>query len=97
MTAIAVGPTRPGGISQIPAKTHTKRLTFAAKIKRTVGLEPALYERLLAVADRERRSLSGQIAEFIEDRLDIWAAAERACREATPKVVSASDGECLTA
>lgn len=47
-----------------------ERIRFVDKEKRTVAMNPAVYARLLAVAEQERRSISAQIEVFIEESLD---------------------------
>ena len=47
-----------------------ERIRFVDKEKRTVAMNPAVYARLLAVAEQERRSISAQIECFIEESLD---------------------------
>jgi len=48
------------------------RTPFAAKSKRTVAMEPAIYQRLSEVAEAEKRSISSQIEAFIEEGIARW-------------------------
>lgn len=60
-----------------------ERVRFVDKEKRTVAMTARTYARLLAVAERERRSISAQIEVFIEESLD--RRDQEACREAGTK------------
>ncbi len=59
------------------------RSAFVNKVKRTVAMEPDIYERLAEMAGAQRRSISSQIETLIEDGVDRWEKQQR--REETAK------------
>ena len=48
------------------------RSAFVNKVKRTVAMEPDIYNRLTEMAGAERRSISSQIETLIEDGVARW-------------------------
>lgn len=59
------------------------RSAFVNKVKRTVAMEPDIYDRLAEMAGAQRRSISSQIETLIEDGVDRWEKQQR--REETAK------------
>ena len=59
------------------------RSAFVNKVKRTVAMEPDIYDRLDEMAGAQRRSISSQIETLIEDGVDRWEKQQR--REGTAK------------
>ena len=59
------------------------RSALVNKVKRTVAMEPDIYDRLAEMAGAQRRSISSQIETLIEDGVDRWEKQQR--REETAK------------
>lgn len=53
------------------------RSAFVNKVKRTVAMEPDIYDRLAEMAGAQRRSISSQIETLIEDGVDRWEKQQR--------------------
>ena len=53
------------------------RSAFVNKVKRTVAIEPDIYDRLTEMAGAQRRSISSQIETLIEDGVNRWEKQHR--------------------